>query len=57
LCEKGEGTATSKKNGMNTLTINKSSCATKVWFRNDKLYGMLEDGRELAVPVDWFPKL
>ncbi len=42
---------------MNTLTINKSTIANELWFRDEKLYVVLDDGRELAVPVDWFPKL
>ena len=42
---------------MNTLTVNKSASAVDLWFSNEKLYVLLEDGRELAVPVDWFPKL
>jgi hypothetical protein len=31
--------------------------ATDLWFANHKLYVMLADGRELAVPIDWFPRL
>ena len=42
---------------MSTLTITKSNHATKVWFDENKLYILLEDARELAVPLDWFPKL
>ena len=42
---------------MNTLAINKSTIANELWFRDEKLYVVLDDGRELAVPVDWFPKL
>jgi hypothetical protein len=42
---------------MNNLTMNKSTIANELWFRDEKLYVVLDDGRELAVPVDWFPKL
>ncbi len=42
---------------MNTLTINKFTNATELWFGEDKMYIMLDDGRELAIPIDWFPRL
>ncbi len=42
---------------MTTLTESKSTSAIEVWFDSNKLYVLLEDGRELAVPIDWFPKL
>jgi hypothetical protein len=42
---------------MNLLTPNKSNCANELWFNNDKMYVLLDDGRELAVPVDWFHEL
>jgi hypothetical protein len=42
---------------MSTLTINKSKNAVKVWFSEYMMYVKLEDGRELAVPVEWFPTL
>ncbi len=41
---------------MNTLTINKSTCANNLWFSDKKMYVLPDDGRELAVPVDWFPQ-
>lgn len=28
-----------------------------LWFTEDKLYVCLEDGREVAVPLEWFPRL
>jgi len=31
--------------------------AMDVWFDQDKLYVRLSDGREIGVPVEWFPKL
>ncbi|MEX0843712.1 MAG: DUF2442 domain-containing protein [Balneolaceae bacterium] len=42
---------------MNTLVKNKPAKATKVWFADQKLIVLLEDGREIAVPLEWFPKL
>jgi hypothetical protein len=42
---------------MNTLTINKSVIASGLWFEGDKMYVRLDDGREIAVPVEWFPTL
>ncbi|MBX2900901.1 MAG: DUF2442 domain-containing protein [Cyclobacteriaceae bacterium] len=42
---------------MNTLTINKSGNASEVWFSNLQLFIRLEDGREIAIPIDWFPRL
>jgi len=30
---------------------------TDLWFAEDKMYVRLDDGRELAVPVEWFPSL
>lgn len=42
---------------MNTLTINKSGNAADVWFTGQQLFIRLEDGRELAIPIDWFPRL
>ena len=42
---------------MSTLIITKSNHAVNVWFDDSKFYILLEDARELAVPLDWFPKL
>jgi hypothetical protein len=42
---------------MNTLAINKSTNATEVWFKDLKMFVRLDDGREVAVPIDWFPRL
>lgn len=42
---------------MSTLTINKSSNAVEVWFTEIQMVVRLDDGREIAVPIDWFPKL
>ena len=34
-----------------------NALASKVWFTKDKLYVLLIDGREIGVPLLWFPKL
>jgi Protein of unknown function (DUF2442) len=31
--------------------------ATDVWFADSKLYVRLTDGREIGVPIDWYPRL
>lgn len=38
-------------------TISKSPSATNVVFAEDKMIILFEDGRELSVPLEWFPKL
>lgn len=42
---------------MSISTINKSNSATALSFTEDKMVILLEDGRELAVPLEWFPRL
>ena len=42
---------------MNTLTINKSKLATNISFSESKMTIYFEDGRELSVPLEWFPRL
>lgn len=42
---------------MSTLTINKSQFAINISFSDSKMIVSLEDGRELSVPLEWFPKL
>ncbi len=42
---------------MSTLTVSKSNNATQVWFRGMQMMVRLVDGREIAVPIDWFPRL
>lgn len=42
---------------MNFLTINKSKYAINVAFENSKMIVFLEDGRELSIPLEWFPRL
>jgi hypothetical protein len=43
---------------MSTLT-NKSTnvLASNVWFSKDMLFVHLQDGREIGVPLLWFPRL
>ncbi|MDI6760153.1 MAG: DUF2442 domain-containing protein [Candidatus Brocadiaceae bacterium] len=31
--------------------------ASDVWFDEDKMHICLLDGREISVPLEWFPKL
>lgn len=43
---------------MNTLADKSITVlASKVWFTKDMLYVLLRDGRELGVPLLWFPRL
>jgi Protein of unknown function (DUF2442) len=42
---------------MSILTINKSKNAINVAFENSKMILFLEDGRELSIPLEWFPRL
>ena len=40
---------------MNTLTIEAS--ATKIWFDEYNIWLSLSDGRQLSVPLEYFPRL
>jgi hypothetical protein len=42
---------------MNTLTKHKSYQATNLTFTEDKMTVFIEDGREVSIPLEWFPKL
>ncbi len=42
---------------MITLTKTERVFAINVWFNDSKICVLLEDGREIGVPIDWFPKL
>jgi hypothetical protein len=42
---------------MNSLVINKSKKAINVGFSDSKMIVFLEDGRELSIPLEWFPRL
>ncbi|MCK5145494.1 DUF2442 domain-containing protein [bacterium] len=40
---------------MNTLTIEAS--ATKIWFDKFNMWVNLSDGRQLSIPLEYFPRL
>ncbi len=42
---------------MSILTSYKSTNATDLWFGESKMFVRLDDGREVAIPLDWFPTL
>jgi len=42
---------------MSISVINKSKLATSVLFAENKMTIILEDGRELSIPLEWFPLL
>ena len=42
---------------MNVIQISKSTNAVDIWFDDIKMYLVLDDGRELSVPIHWFPSL
>ncbi len=42
---------------MSTFVNNNPNRASDVWFAENKLFVRLEDGREMAVPLEWFPRL
>ena len=42
---------------MSSLAISKSFLATNLSFTDDKMVVYFEDGRELVIPLEWFPKL
>jgi hypothetical protein len=42
---------------MSILVINKSALAKDVWFNQAMIFILLEDGREIGVPLEWFPRL
>lgn len=42
---------------MSIWAITKSYNAVNLSFTEDKMTVFLEDGRELAVPLEWFPNL
>ena len=31
--------------------------AVKLWFADEKIYVLLSDEREIAIPLKWFPRL
>lgn len=42
---------------MNFLEIKIDPRAYKVWFDDVSMHVILEDGREIIVPLEWFPSL
>jgi hypothetical protein len=42
---------------MSILAIKKSKSATDISFKENKMIIFFEDGRELSVPLEWFPRL
>ena len=42
---------------MSVLQITKSTNAVNICFDDIKMYLVLDDGRELSVPINWFPSL
>lgn len=42
---------------MNTSVKQKPAKAIDLWFSDNKLFVRLVDGREVGVPLEWFPKL
>lgn len=42
---------------MSTLPVKVEALATDVSFTNDSLRVALADGREIAVPLEWFARL
>lgn len=42
---------------MSVIQINKSANAVNIWFDEIKMNLVLDDGRELSVPINWFPTL
>ena len=42
---------------MSFSVISKSKKAINIAFENSKMIVFLEDGRELSIPLEWFPRL
>lgn len=42
---------------MSFSIISKSKNAVNILFSDSKMIVFLEDGRELSVPLEWFPRL
>ncbi len=42
---------------MSTSVKHTIAKASDVWFSDRKLFVRLYDGREIGVPLEWFPKL
>ena len=44
-----------RRNGMSVSAL--EACAIKLWFDADNLWVLLADGRQLSVPLAYFPRL
>lgn len=43
---------------MSTSAVKTSEpMATNVWFDSDMMHLRLLDGREISIPIEWFPRL
>jgi len=42
---------------MSFSIVRKSKNAVNIFFSDSKMIVFLEDGRELSVPLEWFPRL
>ena len=42
---------------MSLSVISKSKKAINIVFETSKMIVILEDGRELSIPLEWFPRL
>lgn len=42
---------------MSTLAVKLDQHAVDVLFTNDAVHFVLADGREIAAPLEWFPRL
>lgn len=42
---------------MSSMTVERTPLATDVSFTDDEMIVALADGRRLAVPIAWFPRL
>jgi hypothetical protein len=42
---------------MSTLTNLKSNQAVNLSFSKEKMIIFMEDGREIGIPLEWFPRL
>lgn len=40
-----------------SILHNRTAQATQVYFENERMYVRLSDGREISVPLEWFPRL
>ena len=40
-----------------SVTKTSNATAADVWFDSHMMHVRLSDGREISVPVEWFPKL